>query len=89
MGGGKCEAMCLLRKQTLVFQGRRANFVLHSTLWRWRSAKHTSTRLVSLQQMIMGAVFTSGLQRILCSGRQKGREAKDLGDMDKLYGVVM
>lgn len=48
-----------------------------------------SKRLVSPKQMIMGAVFTSGLQRILCSGRQKGREVKDLGDMDKQYGMVL
>lgn len=39
--------------------------------------------------MIMDAVFTSGLQRNMCGGRQKGRAAKDLGDMEKQHGMVM
>ena len=37
----------------------------------------------------MDAVFTSGLQGNLRSGRWKRRAAKDLGDMEKQYGMVM
>lgn len=39
--------------------------------------------------MIKDAVFTSGLQRNLCSGRQKGRAAKDLGDVEEQYDMVV